>query len=185
MLAVGVVDRHHGKFKLAGLRHYLQAVYSRGRLLAAADDIGDEVCVFCMHEMHKVAAVVDDDIRADPEDFFKAFLILLHGAAVFGKNVHAAGCQRRGDVVLSGQGVGAGHIHLGAAHLHDAAQICSFCLEVNGKRDLHAFKWSRSPEVLAYPAQHGHIALYPVYFHLARGCELYIFNSTHVNYPPF
>ena len=44
-----------------------------------------------MHEMDKIAAVVDDDIWADLEYFLKTLLILLHRAAVLGKHIHTAG----------------------------------------------------------------------------------------------
>ena len=105
MLAVGVVYHDHREAQRTGSGHDAQAVNAGRCLLAAADNAGDEVRKLLVHKMDEVAAVVNDDIGADLEHLAQAIFILLLGAAVFRENVHAAGSQRRSDVILSGKRV--------------------------------------------------------------------------------
>ena len=100
MLAVGLIDHDHREAQLMVLRHDLEPVYAGGRLLAAADDAGDEPGVLRVHEVDKVAAVVDYDVGADFEHAAEAVFIFLHRAAVACKDLHAAVSERGGDVVL-------------------------------------------------------------------------------------
>ena len=69
-----------------------------------------------MDEVDKIAAVVDDDIGANREHGAQMLSIFLHRAAVDGVDVHAARRERRGDVILRGQRVGARDMHLRSAH---------------------------------------------------------------------
>ena len=100
VLAVGLVDHDHREAQLMVLRHDPEPVYAGGRLLAAADDAGDEPGVLCVHEVDKVAAVIDYDVGADLEHSAEAVFIFLHRAAVACEDLHAAVSERRSDVVL-------------------------------------------------------------------------------------
>ena len=104
MLAVGVVDHDHREAQLARLCHGAQTVNARRGLFAAAYDLRDEVGILRVHEMDKVAAVVDDDVRRDLQHAGEVFVIFPHRAAVGGVDLHPAGGERRGDVVLRGEG---------------------------------------------------------------------------------
>ena len=53
-------------------------------LLAAADDAGQQLRHLRMEQMHKVSAVVDDDVRSHGERGSQVLLILLRRAAVVG-----------------------------------------------------------------------------------------------------
>ena len=179
VLAVGLVDHHHREAQLPLPRHDLQTVDAGGRLLTAADDLGDQVGIFRVHEVHKVPAVVDDDVRRTREHAAEAFLILLHRAAVKGKDVHPVRSQRGGHVVLRRERVRARDVHLRPAHLEHAAQIGRLRFQMDGERHAQTFKGSRPPVLFAQGAEHGHIALYPIDLDLARGSEGNVGNSAH------
>ena len=183
VLAVGLVDHDHREAQLMVLRHDLEPVYAGGRLLAAADDAGDEPGVLRVHEVDKVAAVVDYDIRPGLEHAAEAVLIFLHRAAVACKDLHAAVSERRGDVILRRERVRAGDVHLRAAHFEHAAEIRRLCLKVYRQRYLEPGERLRLLKVLTDTAQHRHVALHPVYFHFARGGEGDVFYLAHSDAP--
>ena len=136
MLAVGVIDHDHRKAQRPGAVHDPQAVDTRRRLFAAADDLRNEIRELRVHQVHKIAAVIDDDIRSDGEHAAQMRLIFLVRAAVDSVHVHALRRQRRGNIVLCGQRVGTGDVHLRAAHLEHAAQVGRLGLQMHGERDL-------------------------------------------------
>ena len=136
VLAVGVIDHDHRKAQRPGAVHDPQAVDTRRRLFAAADDLRNEIRELRVHQVHKIAAVIDDDIRSDGEHAAQMRLIFLVRAAVDSVHVHALRRQRRGNIVLCGQRVGTGDVHLRAAHLEHAAQVGRLGLQMHGERDL-------------------------------------------------
>ncbi len=183
MLAVGVVDHDHREAQLARLCHGAQTVNARRGLFAAAYDLRDEVGILRVHEMDKVAAVVDDDVRRDLQHAGEVFVIFPHRAAVGGVDLHPAGGERRGDVVLRGEGVRARDVHLRPAHFQHAAEVRRLCLKVHRQRDLQPRKGLRLLKSRAYAAQNGHVALDPFYFHLAGWGEGYILYNAHSQVP--
>ncbi len=60
MLAV----QNHGELQFVLLSHGDKADNARGGLFTTADDIGNFFGVLVMDKVHKVAAVVDDDVGA-------------------------------------------------------------------------------------------------------------------------
>ena len=180
MLAVGLVDHDHREAKLTGAIHGTKTVYAGGGLLTAADNAGDEISIFGVHEVDKVAAVVDDYIRRALKHGAETFVIFVHIAAVAGEDLHTAGGKRGGNVVLRGERIGACDVHLGAAHLHNAAEICGLGLKMHRQRDAKPRKGLSAEKILTYAAQHGHIALYPFDFQFPRGCEGDVIYSAHV-----
>ena len=185
MLAIGVVYHDHREAQGSGRGHYAQAVYTGRRLLTAADNTGNEVCKLLVHEVDKVAAVINDDVGAYLQHLAQAVLILLLGAAVLGKDVHAAGSKRRGNIILRGKRIRARDVHFRSAELHNAAEIRGLRLKMDRQRDLESLKGLFIRKAAADTAQNGHVALDPVYFHLARRRKAYIFNNAHKLTPFF
>ncbi len=119
VLRLRVVDRHHraGKDPLALAR--LQAVNAGRGLLAAADEAVRVFSAFSAEEAHKVAAVVDDEVRMAGEGLRKELLVLFRGDAVFSERLNAHLRDRRRDVILRRERVAAGEVDFRAALLKD------------------------------------------------------------------
>ena len=179
MLAVGVVDLDHREGELAVLGQLAYAVYAAGGLLAAAYDIPAQLGEVGAHGLQQVAAVVDYDVGTVGEDVLDVAEVLLLARAVDGVDFHPAGGERRGDVVLRGERVGAGDVHLGASGGQHAAEICGLGLQVHGEGDLHAGKGLFPGKVRLDAAQHGHVAAHPGYLGLARRGEGYVAYFVH------
>ena len=136
VLAVGLVDHDHGEAKAPLPSHGAQPVDAGGGLLAAAQHIGDQLGIPGVHQVHQIAPVVDDDVGPGLQHPAEAFFIFFHGAAVAGKDLHPALGQGGGHIVLGGEGVGAGDIHLRPAHFQHTAEIGGLGLQMDGEGDL-------------------------------------------------
>ena len=82
VLAVCIVDKHHRELEFSGLVELDKSEDTCCCLLATSDDIRNEVCVLCVHKVHKVTAVIDDDVRTDLENATDMRLILLRSCVV-------------------------------------------------------------------------------------------------------
>ena len=82
MLAVCIVDKHHRELEFSGLVELDKPEDTCSSLLATSDDIRNEVCVLGVHKVHKVATVIDDDVRADLQNATDMCLILLRSCVV-------------------------------------------------------------------------------------------------------
>ena len=103
MLAVGVVDHDHREAQRPGAVHDAQTVDTGRRLLAAANDLRDEVRELRVHQMHQITAVINDDVRCDGKYAAQMRLIFLVRAAVDSVHIHSLCRQRRSDIVLRRQ----------------------------------------------------------------------------------
>ena len=84
-----------------------------------------------MHEVDKVAAVINNDIGRGLKHRAQAAFVFLHITAVAREHLHPARGESGGDVVLRGERIRAGNIHLRAAHFHDAAEVSGFRLKMH------------------------------------------------------
>ena len=167
VLAVRVVHHHHGEGQDAVARELLQADYAGGRLLAAAYDTGQEIGKLRAHELHELAAVVDDDVGADGQDCFQLLFVLLRRRAVGGVDLQPSGGQGSGHVVLRREGVRARDVHLRATRCQHAAKIGRLGLQMDGQRHLHARKGLLALKIRLDAAQHWHIPAHPGYLHFS------------------
>ena len=156
MLAVGFVDHDHREAQLARAIHCLQAVDTGRCLLAAADDLRDEVGILRVHEVDQVAAVINNNIGRGFKHRAQAAFVFLHG-----------------------ERIRAGNIHLCSTHFHDAAEVSGFRLEMHRQSDSQPRERLCAAEILADAAQNGHVSLHPFDFHLTRRRKSYIFYSAH------
>ena len=183
VLAVGVVDLDHGEGQQPRVMELAYPVYAARRLLAAAYDAAAQLREAGAHGLQQVAAVVDDDVRPVAQDVFDVAEILLLARAVDRVDLYAAGGEGRGDVVLCGERIGAGDVHLRAAGGEHAAEVGRLGLQVYRKGDFHAGKGLFPGEVGLYAAQDGHIAPHPVYLQLAGRGQGYVFYLVHAATP--
>ena len=179
MLAVGVVDHDHREAQRPGTIHDTQAVDAGRRLLAAADDLRDEICELRMHQMHQVTAVINDDVRGDGEYAAQMRLILLVRAAVDCVHIHSLCRQRCSDIVLRRQRIRAGDVHLCAAHFEYAAEIRGLGLQMHGQRDPESGKRLLARKIAADVAQNRHMCFYPANLPLSGFRKVQIFDRAH------
>ena len=130
--------------------------------------------------MYEIAAVVDDDVRAGGDHGTQMGHVFIHRAAVDRVDVHAARDERRRDVVLRGERVRARDMHLRAAHLEHAAEICCFGLQMHRQRDLQAVEGALLGKLFADIAQDGHVRLHPADLALAGRGKGDIFDRAHI-----
>lgn len=131
------------------------------RLLAAADDLRDEVRELRVHQMHQITAVVNDDVRCDGEYAAQMRLILLVRAAVDSVHIHSLCRQRRSDIILCRQRIRSGDVHLSTAHFEHTAEIRGLSLQMHGQRDLETGKRLLTRKIAADVAQKQAYVLLP------------------------
>ena len=64
MLAVSIVHKHHRELESLCLIELDEAENTCSCLLAASYHLRNKVCIFGVHEIDKITAIVDDDVRA-------------------------------------------------------------------------------------------------------------------------
>ena len=186
MLAIGIVHENHRKFEHPFARHGVQADNARCRFLAPADNAGQKPAVFGMEQVDKVAAVVDNYVRAALAYHAGGMLcVFFIRAAVCGKDVHSAVGKRRGDIILRGKRVAPRDIHFRAQPCKHAAEKRGFCFQMHRKCYSHAGKWLLRAVILQNTAKQRHIAHYPADLCFAAFPKRYIlYVVCHVSQAP-
>ena len=179
VLAVGVIDHDHRETQRSGTVHDPQAVDAGRRLLTAADDLRNKIRELRVHQVHKIAAVVNDDVRPDGEHAAQVRLVFFVRAAVDRVHVHALRRQRCGNVVLRRQRVGPGDVHLRAAHLEHTAQVGRLGLQMHGERDLQAGKRLFARKIAADIAQNRHMCFHPADLPLTGWRQVQVLDRAH------
>ena len=129
--------------------------------------------------MHKIAAVIDDNVRPNGEHIAQMRLVFFVRAAIDRVHIHALRRQRSGNIILRGQRIGAGDVHLRAAHFEHAAQIGRLGFQVHGQRDLQAGKRLFPRKIAADIAQNRHMCFHPADLPLTGRCQVQIFDRAH------
>ena len=131
MLAVCIVDKHHRELQRLCIVQLNEPEDTCCGLLTTSDHVWNEVCVFCVHEVYKVTAIVDDDVRTDLEHAADVRLVFLRGSIIPCKHIQSCLNEGRGHVVLSRKRVTSCHIHFRTACRENFAQVSGLCLEVH------------------------------------------------------
>ena len=171
VLAVGVVDGDHREGQPPLALERAQAQHAGGRLLAAAQDAGAERGAARKQRVQQVAPVVDDDVRPARGGALDIGLILPLRRAVARADADPARGERRRHVVLRGERVAAGHVHLGPARGEHAAQAGGLGLEVDGQGDFEPAERLFLTELRLDAGEQRHIAPRPFDLVLAGGGE--------------
>ena len=114
--------------------------------------------------MHHVAAVVDDDVRLHGQRSALEIVVFFQRAAMGRQYGHAPAGQARADVVLRGQRIGAGGVHLAAALVDHLRQISGLRLQVDADHHFQPGKGLLFPKLSGNAAQNGHVLFNPVDF---------------------
>ena len=130
MLAVSIVDKHHRELQSLGIVELHKSEDTCCGLLTASDHVWNEVCVLCMHEVHEVTAIVDDDVRSDLEDTADMSLIFLRSRVIPCENVQTCLDESSRNIVLSRKRITSGHIHLCSTCSEDFAEVSGLRLKV-------------------------------------------------------
>ena len=133
MLAVGIVDEHHREEELLLGVEGDEAVYACGGLLAAAYDVRNELGELAVDAGNQVASIVDDDVRADFKHAADVGLILLGSGSVPGEDIQTRVVEGCRNVVLGGEGIAAGDVHLRTAGGEHLAKVGRLGLKVYGQ----------------------------------------------------
>ena len=167
MLAVCVIDQHHGELQLAGGVHGPQAQDAGSGFLAAANYVLKQLGVFVMQGGYQVSPVVNDDVGANLQHFPDIIEILFLVTAVYGKHVQSFVNQGGGYVVLGAQRVGAGDVHLGATGGQHLAEVGRLGLQMHAQGHLEALERLRFLKILLNAVQERHMGAHPAKFELA------------------
>ena len=131
VLAVCVVDQHHRECQPALPIHRFQPQDSCGSLLAASDDVGNELGIILVDHRHQVPAVVYDYVGSGFDDPADALKIFIRSCTVDGEHVQAFVDEGGGYVVLGGQGIASGYVHFRPAFGEDLTEVGCLGLEMN------------------------------------------------------
>ncbi|MPM65246.1 hypothetical protein SDC9_112141 [bioreactor metagenome] len=183
VLGLGVVDSYHGAGEKTRLLPGAQAEDARGGFLAAADE---PVCIagaFVAQQVDEVPAVVHHQIGAAFEGFDQVGLILLRRRAVQAEGLHTHAGKARGHVVLGGQGVGAGEIHLGSSRLEHQAEVGGFGLQMYGHGDGKPLEGALGGKAPLDFRKGGHMLSHPFDFTPAGWGKPLVLHNTHGKTP--
>ena len=179
VLGLGVVHRHHGAGEDARLLPGHQAVDAGGGLLAPGDEPVAILGALAPQQGDEVAAVVHDQVGAALQRLHQQILILLRGDAVDAIGVHTQVGHGGGHIVLGGQGVAAGEVHVGPALPQYQAQVGGFGLQVDGHGDGQPGKGLLPAKALLDSGQGGHKVPHPLDLLAAGGGQTGVFDDTH------
>ena len=100
VLGLVVVDGDHGDLQRPVAHHRMETEDARRRLLAPADEAGEEFGVLGMEERDEVAAVVDGDVRLELYDLLQVRIVLVMRLAFPREDLDAFFRERGGDIIL-------------------------------------------------------------------------------------
>ena len=131
MLAVCVVHEHHRELQSTCLVELDKSEDTGCCLLATSDHVRNEVYILCMHEVHEVTAIVDDDIRSHLKNSSDVFLVLLWSSIIPSENIESRLNEGSGNIILGRKRVASCNIHLRTTCRENFAKICGLGLEMH------------------------------------------------------
>ena len=162
MLAVGVVDVHHGEVEQPCAVAGTEPVDAGGGFLAAADEPVAQVPAVAVEQVGEVAAVIDDQVGMAGERFAQIAGVLRPVGTVVRVDGEPLGGERGGNVILRGEGIAAGDVNLGAARVEHLGEVGGLGFEVDGHGDAHPAEGLGAFKFGADGVQNGHIGPHPV-----------------------
>ncbi len=179
VLGFGVVHRHHGAGEDARPLPGVQAVDAGGGLLTAAQQPVPVLGALAPHQGDQVAPVVHDQVGAALQGLHQQVLIPLHVHPVDAEGLHPQVGHGGGHVVLGGQGVAAGEVHLGAPLPEDQTQVGGLGLQMDGDGDGQPLEGLLPAEALLNAAEGGHEVPHPLDLLMAGGGQGHILYDAH------
>jgi hypothetical protein len=131
MLAVGIVNVNHGVVKQTLRLARLEAVNTRGGLLAAANETRAKSALLTVNKLCEVAAVVNHKVGHAGKRVHKVLFVLLVRNAVARVYVNPHSRESRRNVVLRRKRVAARGVHLSSARAKSFGKASRLCLKVN------------------------------------------------------
>ena len=180
VLGLGVVYRHHGAGEDARPLPGVQAVDAGGGLLTAPQQPVPVGSAPPPQQGDQVAAVVHDQVGAALQGLGQQVLIAPHVHPVDTEGLHPQAGHGSGHIVLGGQGVAAGEIHLGAPLPEHQPQVGGLGLQVDRDGDGQALKGLLPAEALFDAAQGGHEVPDPLDLLQAGRGQRQVFHDAHI-----
>ena len=179
MLAVGIVDQHHGEHQPVLAVEGAQAEDSGGGLLAASYHSRKQFWIVLVDHRNKVSPIVDDDVGADGNHTADSVFIFRGCGIVDREDVEAVMYKCGRDVVLGRKRVAAGDVHLGSAEGEHLAEVGCLGLQMHRQCYGQAFEGLCLLEFLFESAQERHVVSDPLYLQFARRPKFRIAYLTH------
>ncbi|EEP28603.1 hypothetical protein GCWU000342_01413 [Shuttleworthella satelles DSM 14600] len=161
-----------------GSGHGAQADDAGCGFLAAADDVGEFLSHGAVEHADQITAIINDNIAVVGQNLPQVSGVLLLTGIVPGIDIEAGLGQGRGDIILCGEGVGPGHIHLCSACGKHFAQIGRLCLQVDGEGDADAGEGLFSSKIFLQTSEEGAVLFDPVNFVGSVCCQADISDFT-------
>ena len=161
MLAVSIVDKHHRETQSLGVIELHQAEDTGGGFLAASDHIGNEVCIFSVHEVYKIAAVIDDDMRSHLQHSADMGFVFLRSGIIPCEYIETCMNEGRSYVILGRERVASCYIHLGSACCENLAEVGCLGFKMDGKCDLLSLEREGLTEFFFQSVEERHVMPYP------------------------
>ena len=131
MLAVSIIDKHHRELKFLRIVQLDKSENTGCSLLAASDHSWNQIPVLSVHEIDKISAVIDDDVRTHLEDSSDMCLILLRSSIIPCEDIETGLNESRCHIVLSRERVASCNVHFCTTGCKNLAKICGLGLKVN------------------------------------------------------
>ena len=179
MLAVRVIDCHHREFEHAVRRHRLETDNAASRFLAAAPDFLRQLRTLFVNAADQIGAVIDDDVRLVFQRHLDVTGVFLRCGRVIRVYPQTVLRQRRRDLVLRAEWIGAGDGHLRAACRQHLAQIGGLGFQMHRQCDLETGKRLLARKIAANVAQNRHMCFYPADLPLSGFRKVQIFDRAH------
>ena len=165
----------------ARIREEAKAAFEEEKKRGYEKGLRDGKIEISMQKMDQVAAVIDDEVRAGGQGILQQSGVFLLVYAVLCVDFHAAFRKRGSHVILRGEGVAAGDVHLRAAQGHDPAEIGGLRLHMDGQRDLQTGEGAGLFKLRRDGAEQGHMGLHPGDLPLAGGGQGNITDGAHAS----
>ena len=162
VLAICIVDKHHRELQSLRIVQLHESEDACCGLLAASDDIRDKVCIFSVHQVHKVSAIVNDDVRSYLQHAADMCLIFLRSCIIPCKHIQTCLNEGCSYVVLGRKRIASCNIHLSATCCEHFAQISGLSLEVNRECYLKSLERKCCLELFLESVEKRHVVPYPI-----------------------
>ena len=112
VLTVSIVDKHHRESQLFSFIELNESQDTSRCLFAASDHVRDKISIFCMHKIHEITTIVDDDMWTNLKNSSDMSLVLLWSCIIPSENVKSSLNKSCCNIVLSRKRVASCNVHL-------------------------------------------------------------------------
>ena len=127
-----------------------------------------------MHQIHQVAAVIDDDVRSHFENSSDMGFVFLRSGIIPREYIQSRLDKSSSHIILGRKRIAACHIHLGSTRRKNFTQVCCLGLKMHRESHFHSLERESLTELLFESVQKWHMMSDPIDFQPAILPELRI-----------